>query len=574
MGSVDLSGPTVDVSMPKISGDVSAPSFDIDLEKPKPDMSLPSVDLSLPSVDVNLPKLSGDIKSPGFNVDIPKPDIELPGFGFKGPKFGGDVKLPSVDGKLPSVSGDIKAPSLDVELKKPDLDVDLPKVDLGVKGPSVDLPGPSVDASLPDVSEKSSRFSFGFGKKGKKKKEKSPKPEVSIPDMTLKADVEAPSLPPPKPPRIDANIDGSAALSVSGPDAVSPSTVISGNEISVSLPDGKVMPNLDVDVQDSLPSLSLEKDTERSLVPKMGLSAKLSRSEVEAVAPKPEVNLELPTVDLETPDTEKKGGFSFSFGSKREKKKKQKKDDDIPSPDASAEISADVTLPDVDGSGVMKNWYKEKSKSPSKDKKKSGGISLGFGGKSDKEVDDIEGKAVDLDVPQDAKVKKKGSFLGGLIKKGSKAKDAKDISLKYKGKLKDNEGSIEDIDVKANLEGDAKGVALDVDLPSVTLKDPEISKGGTTRGFKLFNDAPDHKDGTAAITINGKEPTATLDTGGGLEVEVEKPQLDINLPSVETDLDVKEPNITLPSFGIKSDTSMPKGSVDIDVPSVELDVKK
>merc|ERR1712142_238265 len=132
----------------------------------------------------------------------------------------------------------------------------------------------------------------------------------------------------------------------------------------------------------------------------------------------------------------------------------------------------------------------------------------------------------------------------------------------------------EDIDVKANLEGDAKGVALDVDLPSVTLKDPEISKGGTTRGFKLFNDAPDHKDGTAAITINGKEPTATLDTGGGLEVEVEKPQLDINLPSVETDLEVKEPNITLPSFGIKSDTSMPKGSVDIEAPSGEVDVKK
>ena len=134
----------------------------------------------------------------------------------------------------------------------------------------------------------------------------------------------------------------------------------------------------------------------------MGLSAKLSRSEVEVVAPKPEVNLELPTVDLETPDTEKKGGFSFGFGSKREKKKKLKKDD-IPSPDATAEISADATIPDVDGSGVMKNWYKEKSKSPSKDKKKSGGISLGFGGKSNKEVDDIEGKAVDLDVPQDAK---------------------------------------------------------------------------------------------------------------------------------------------------------------------------
>merc|ERR1712228_667504 len=160
---------------------------------------------------------------------------------------------------------------------------------------------------------------------------------------------------------------------------------------------------------------------------------------------------------------------------------------------------------------------------------KPGGLSLGFGSKSDKESVDVEAKINDLDVPQDAKVKKKGSFLGGLIKKGSKAKDAKDISLKYKGKLKDNEGSNEDIGVKANLEGDAKGVALDVDLPSVALKGPEISNGGTTRGFKLFHDAPDHKDGTAGIAVNGKAPKATLDTdasGGELEVEVAKPKLD------------------------------------------------
>merc|ERR1712228_619444 len=124
---------------------------------------------------------------------------------------------------------------------------------------------------------------------------------------------------------------------------------------------------------------------------------------------------------------------------------------------------------------------------------------------------------------------------------------------------------------------DAKGVALDVDLPSVALKGPEISNGGTTRGFKLFHDAPDHKDGTAGIAVNGKAPKATLDTdasGGELEVEVAKPKLDIHLPSAGTALDMKGPETDMPSFGTKSDTSMHGGSVEINVPSVEVEKKK
>merc|ERR1712002_533307 len=120
--------------------------------------------------------------------------------------------------------------------------------------------------------------------------------------------------------------------------------------------DGKVPPNLGGDIQDSLPSQALEKDPDRSLVPKMGLSAKLSKPDVEAVGPKTDLNLELPSVDTDTHEIEKKGGFSFGFGSKRDKKKKQKKDDEQQSPDASVGISVDATIPDVDGSGVTKNW--------------------------------------------------------------------------------------------------------------------------------------------------------------------------------------------------------------------------
>merc|ERR1711915_1079483 len=133
------------------------------------------------------------------------------------------------------------------------------------------------------------------------------------------------------------------------------------------------------------------------------------------------------------------------------------------------------------------------------------------------------GKQPDLEVPQEVNLKKRGSFLGGLMKKGSKAKDVEDVSLKYKGKLKDNN---EDIDVKANLEGDAKGVAMDVDLPSVALK--------------------------------GKAPKATLDTdasGGEMEIElpsvglkVDVPKVDLSLPKTkgEAEVAVTVPDPNLP----------------------------
>merc|ERR1739838_710246 len=431
-----------------------------------------------------------------------------------------------------------------------------------------------------------------------KKKEKYPKlptvdpvvADLSLPDITLKGKSETSvetsvDVPPPKPPRLDTNLDSNASLLVSGTDigVDTPSTIISGSEISVSLTDGKVVPNIGSETQIDLPSLSLEKDTDRSLVPKMGLSAKLSKTDVEG--PKTDDHLEIPSVGTpsESHELEKKSSFSFGFGSKRDKKKKEKKDKEPSSPSATSDVNIqldidvsnpdintpsadlsspsldakadlslpsanvylpktsgdiqgpkidvdmnntdidlklpelgfsgpklagdeqgpktdvhlevpsvdtpseshelekkssfsfgfgskrdkkkkdkkepsspdsnvniDATLPDVDGNGLMKNWYKEKS--PTKEKRKSGGLSLGFGGKN-KEIPDAEVKQPDLEVPLEVNLKKKGSFLGGLMKKGSKAKDVEDVSLKYKGKLKDNID--EDINVKANLEGDA-----------------------------------------------------------------------------------------------------------------------
>merc|ERR1712212_575776 len=373
--------------------------------------------------------------------------------------------------------------------------------DSGAQSPDLQLHMPS-PPSL-DVEEKSSKFSFGFGK-GKKKKEKSPKPIAAEEEKQLAVD----DLPPPKPPRLDTHLDG-MGLSPHDEGSISVftgSTIIPGSEINVSLSDGDVVPKLDADPKVQLPSLTSEKDADQSLVPKMGVSAKLIKAEIET----PVISAELPTNEVSPIDVtlEKKGSFSFGFGSKR----------------------------------VMKNWYKEKSKSPTKEKKKANSMNLGFGGKG-KETSEVDIKPAELEVPQEVKVKKRGSFLGGLMKKGSKAKDVEDVSLKYKGKLKDNEGTEENLGLETSLKGDATGVTLDLDLPSVELKGPEISNGGTTKGFKLFNNAPDHKDG---VTLNGEAPKASLDTDiSGGEMEAELPSIK-DLPSVKgpNQIEVSTPSIT------------------------------
>merc|ERR1712087_1024642 len=398
-------------------------------------------------------------------------------------------------------------------------------------------------------------------KKKKEKKEKEPSSPTAASDASIQLgiDVSKPDIQTPSADLSSPSVDTKADLSLPSAEVNLPKTSgdIQGPNINVD------MKNTDLDIK----------------IPEIGITGPELAGDGQG--PKAGAHLEIPSVDTpsESHELEKKSSFSFGFGSKRDKKKKEKKEKEPSSPDAAVDVNIDATLPDVDGNGLMKNWYKEKS--PSKDKKKSGGLSLGFGSKN-KETPDVEVKQPDLEVPQEVNLKKKGSFLGGLMKKGSKAKDVEDVSLKYKGKLKDNN---EDIDVKANLEGDAKGVAMDVDLPSVALKGPEISNGGTTRGFKLFNDAPDHKDGTTGIAVNGKAPKATLDTdasGGEMEIElpsvglkVDVPKVDLSLPKTkgEAEVAITVPDPNQPALEIeKPDINLPE--VDLKAPSVEVDVKK
>ncbi|RXN35232.1 neuroblast differentiation-associated AHNAK isoform X1 [Labeo rohita] len=183
---VDIKAPEVDIEGPE--GKIKGPKFKIpSVSGPK--ISMPDVDFNLKGpklkgdVDVSVPKVEGDIKAP--KVDFEGPDIEGPEGGFKMPK----IKMPSFGLKGPKVEGpdvDVKLPKADIEVKAPDVDIKAPEVDIEgpegkIKGPKFKMPsvsGPKI--SMPDVD---------FNLKGPKLKGDV---DVSVPKV--EGDIKAPKV--------------------------------------------------------------------------------------------------------------------------------------------------------------------------------------------------------------------------------------------------------------------------------------------------------------------------------------------------------------------------------------------
>ncbi|KAI3351172.1 hypothetical protein L3Q82_005732 [Scortum barcoo] len=163
-----VEGPDVDLNLPKANIDVKASGIDvkkapkIDIEGPDADLKgpkvkmptfkgpkMPDIDIKLkgPKVegdmDVSLPKIEGDIKAP--EVDIEGPDLDIEGHkgGFKMPK----IKMPSFGFKGPKVEG-------------PDADINLPKANIDVTAPDVNIKGPEVDIEGPDAKIKGPKFNM------------------------------------------------------------------------------------------------------------------------------------------------------------------------------------------------------------------------------------------------------------------------------------------------------------------------------------------------------------------------------------------------------------------------------
>ncbi|XP_031735226.1 neuroblast differentiation-associated protein AHNAK [Anarrhichthys ocellatus] len=329
--NTELNLPKVDLNSPNV--DFQAPDLDIDkkinwphlkwkkpkLHGPNADVDL-TADLSSPDVDLSVPRIDGEISTPDVDLNLPKADIDAGKIRFptlKKPKFllsGPKVKSPDVD-----LDADVKSPDFNLfpkaSLDGPDVDMNLPRADVNVKAPNVDIEGQSGNFKWPTI---------------KKPKWSVSGPKIDGPDANLDANVSAPDLSL-KAPKIDGEINApDVNLNL-------PKADLKGQELDINAPDfddsGKLKwfnfkkptfgtlkgpkGNIDADVKvpgmdlkavdmdlnglDINPDIHLPKGN--VVAPNVGLKA----SDLNLSAPKmgfdaPDLDIDVPKADLRGPD--------------------------------------------------------------------------------------------------------------------------------------------------------------------------------------------------------------------------------------------------------------------------------
>uniref|UniRef100_G3Q0J5 AHNAK nucleoprotein n=1 Tax=Gasterosteus aculeatus TaxID=69293 RepID=G3Q0J5_GASAC len=360
----------MDVSVPKIEGDMNIPTVDIEgpnvdidghkggFKMPKfkmPSFGMKGPNIEGPEVDVNLPKVNIDINAPELDIKGPDLDIEGSSGKIKGPKF----NMPSISGpklSMPDVDFNLKGPKM-----KGDVDMSLPKIKGGVQSPEIDikdvdvrLPKGKIDVKVPDVDVKTPDFDvegpeWDLSLKGPKVKGDM---DVSVPkiegDMNIPTvDIEGPNV------DIDGHKGGFKMPKFKMPSFGMKGPNMEGPEIDVNLPKANIdinAPELDIKGPDldiegpSGPKLSMP-DVDFNLKrPKMKGDVDMSLPKIKGGVQSPEIDIKGPNIDIEGP----KGGFEMpkmkmpSFGLKGAKA-------DLPDIDVSLpKGKIDVKVPDVD----------------------------------------------------------------------------------------------------------------------------------------------------------------------------------------------------------------------------------
>ena len=623
---VDITGLDVDIESP--GGKFKGPRFNMpNISGPK--LSMPGLDFNLKGstpkggVDVSLPKIEGDIKAPGVDVKAPEIDIEghrggfgmphikMPSFGFKGPKVEGpdvDVNLPkaNIDVNIPEVDikGDIKAPKIDIEgpevdiegpkggfkmpkfklpgfgLKGPkleghDVNVSLPGADIDIKAPGLNVKGPEVELESPSGKIKGPRFQMP----------NISGPKVSMPDVdfnlkgpTFKGDMSLPK------------IEGD--IKAPGVDINAPDFNIQGPHVDVKGPKGGFdMPHI------KMPSFGLK-------------GPKLEGPDVDVNLPKANIDFNVPEVDMKGPEFEgpdaKFKGTKIKLPSLSGPKLPEwdiglkgpnmKGNVDVSGPTIEGDIKApkvEIEGTDFDFEGQKGGFKMPKFTMPT------------IGGK----VPKLEGPEIDVSLPT-ADIDMKGpeveGFQGGIKIpriKGSKIITEMDVSVpKMERDIKDPKANIKS--PAMTIEGGKTGVtfpkfkgpkfgmkSLEVEGPESMVKKPMFSVGA--KGSRTDVHLPDTEASLDApdidISVKGKRGKFKLPK---VKAKAKKPDFDIATPAVDVDVDtpnihVKGTKVKKPIFGklhfpdvefdikspkLKGDGSLSEGlkSPDIDLPSVSL----
>uniref|UniRef100_A0A8D2KR79 AHNAK nucleoprotein n=1 Tax=Varanus komodoensis TaxID=61221 RepID=A0A8D2KR79_VARKO len=562
----------VDVSVPKISGDVTGPSVDVkgpnldigvpdvELECPEaklkgpkfkmpemhfkaPKISMPDFDLNLKGpkvkgdVDVSVPKLEGDlkgpdvdIKGPKLDVDIPDVELEGPEGKWKGPKF----KMPEMHIKAPKIS----MPDVDLNLKGPqmkgDLNISGPKLEGDLKGPEIDLKGPKLDIDAPDIDI--------HGPDGKLKFPKMRLPKFGMPGVKGEA------------PQVDVNLP-KGELEFAGPSVnlEGPSVAVEGHlkGPSVKMPEMHFrtpqisMPEIDLNLKGHRMKGEVDVSVPKIEGDLKGPGIELKGSDIDLECP--DLNIEGPEGNVKLPKFKmpKFGKFKMPKLHMSGPKIKGKKGFDIKSP----KFKADASLPKVEG----------EIKAPGLD------VTVPSGSASLPDVN-VEGPDISLKQPK--------FKLSNICLKGPSVNlPSMDVSAP----------SVSAPDLDINLKGPK--LKSDVDLPKAELHGPEgkvkfpkfsLPKIGKS-GMKL--EGPE-------VDLQGKVPSADINVlGPSIEGGASVPAVDVSLkgPKLEGGLglsgDVKGPKIGLgtPDVGLGSfegKLKMPKSpGLDVDVSAPDLNVK-
>nr|XP_032811994.1 neuroblast differentiation-associated protein AHNAK-like isoform X4 [Petromyzon marinus] len=597
---VDLKAPKgdLDISAPNIGGNFSGPNIDLDgpggsikgphLKMPKfnvagPKLSGPDVDLKMPKMkgglDLSAPHIDANLKAPKMNADLEAPDIDvkgpkgkfhMPSFGLSKPKISGpdgdfDVNLPDADLNLsgPKIGGGVKTPKLNLKAPNIGLDVDEPNIDL--HGPDVKLKKPTF--SMPKMS--------------------GPKLHAPDLDVDLKApkgdfDISAPNIGGNlSGPNID--LDGPGG-SIKGPHLKMPKFNLSGPKLSG--------PDLDANLK----------------MPKMkgGLDISAPHIEGDFKGPKLNADLDAPDIDLKGP----KGKFNMpdlkmpSFGMSKPKISGPDSDFDVNLPDADFNLSGpklgggikkpkvdlkapnigfDVNAPDIDLHGPDLKLKKPTFSMPKMSGPKLNAPDLDVDLKAPKGDFDISapniggnvsGPNIDLDGPG-------GSIKGPHLKMPKFNLSGPKLSgpdLDANLKMPKMKGGL---DISApHFEGDLKAPKLNADLDA-----PDIDLKGPKGKFNM----PDLKMpsfGMSKPKISGPDgdfdvnlPDADLNIsgpklGGGikapkLNADLDAPDIDLKGPKGKFNM----PDLKMPSFGMsKPKISGPDGDFDVNLPDADLNI--
>ncbi|CAJ1066495.1 neuroblast differentiation-associated protein AHNAK [Xyrichtys novacula] len=615
--NADLQSSDVNLSTPKIDGDLKAPNVDINL--PKANIEGPDVDVKGPNLDtghthgkfhlpwkmkkakLQTPKADLDIdpnlNTPELDVCVPKVEGEInaPNVDLKGPHL--DMQAPNIDAESPSGKWDwlpwnwkkpkVHGPDVDINAEKPDLNLSSPKIDGEINGP--ELKGHDLDIDGPNL-EPSVRFPW-FQKKWKK-------PRLHGPKADLNADLSA----------------HDCDLKVNGPDGNLPNVDIEVPDADVETPSGKLKfptlrkskfmfsgpkvnsPDVDMNCDAKGPDLSLP----TPIVDVPGVDVKAPNAEIEAPSgkfkistlKKPKWSLSGPKVDGPDVNLDASGSTpDMSF-------KAPKIDGEVEAPDAGLDINA----PDVEGPfGKFKGFKLPKI-----------GTLRGPKANADVAAPKLDVKTPDVELP-DANIRGPNVDVDGpnlsldspeSKLKLPKIKLPKFMGAKIKGPDVDTEIDAPNIGLpKADIDAPRHGIELnpsDLSLSGPKVKGgidtPDLEVSGKKPGFKLPSwsiggpkaQLPDAELNTPDLAVPGVEtpglnfsaPTikgeiGTLNTDLNPNVDLKAPKSDYSLPKIDLNLPkagVKSPSLDLPTADLKAPDAQLK-TPDLDVDSSLGDFK-